>query len=111
MERLERLIRELEASALDEGLRHRCDEALTAGYAEALAIEGRRRRLRERQRELLAEGDGGAAAIEELVGVARRELDLVREEKALRELLGRLRRRERAAMEARQPPRRALGGG
>ena len=91
------MISELDSAEFDAGLRGRCDDALMHGYALALRLEGRRRRLRERQLELagLSEIDDGMTR--ELASAAGREASLAREERRLRGLLTLLRERVQAA--------------
>jgi hypothetical protein len=89
--RAERLITELGGrSAADADLVGRRHEMLTEGYGRALALEGQRRRLRERQLELADLSEPDAGALRELTTLARREARLGRREHELRALLSAL---------------------
>jgi hypothetical protein len=90
--RVEDLITEL-ASHQDGDAKLRCDchEALVAGYGRALALEGERRRLRERQLELADLPELDAGALRELTGLTQREARLGHQERELRAALARLR--------------------
>jgi hypothetical protein len=92
MNSIECLLRELQSGAADPALLGRCDAALAEGYAHALHIEGRRRRLRERQSELAESLRGTSPEGDELAWLARTEIVLASRERELRDLLGRLRR-------------------
>jgi hypothetical protein len=73
----------------------RLEHTLTAGYAEALALEAERWRLERRLGEValsLAEGEQGAGA-DELVRLARRMADAAGDLSRLRGLLATLRER------------------
>jgi hypothetical protein len=95
--RVEGLMSELtDVPAADDDLQHRSRETLMEGYGRALALEGRRRKLRERQLELADLPEPDAGALSELTALARREARLGRQERELRALLARLRERERA---------------
>jgi hypothetical protein len=99
--RVEGLITELtDVPAADDDLRHRSREALMEGYGRALALEGRRRQLRERQLELADLPEPDVGALRELTALTRREARLGRQERELRGLLALLRERERD-----RPPR------
>ena len=78
-----------------EDLLSRSHEVLTEGYGRALALEGQRRRLRERQLELADLPEPDAVALRELAALARREARLGRQEDELRSILAPLRERER----------------
>jgi hypothetical protein len=94
--RVEGLVTELtDAPVADDDLRHRSREALMEGYGRALALEGRRRQLRERQLELADLPESDVGALRELAALARREARLGRQERELRSLLALLRERER----------------
>jgi hypothetical protein len=71
----------------DAELERRVHDVLIEGYGRALALEGRRRRLRERQLELADLPKLDAAGLRELAALARREAGLVRKEHELRALL------------------------
>jgi len=73
------------------GLRRRWHEALVAGYGRALALEGERRQLHERQLQLAGRPELDTDALQELTGLAQREARLGRRERELRALLKRLR--------------------
>jgi hypothetical protein len=89
---VEDLITELASGSEEDGkLRRRCHEALIAGYGRALALEGKRRRLRERQLELVDLPELGAGAMRELTSLAQRRARLDRQERDLRMVLARLR--------------------
>ena len=80
-----------------ERSRARIEDALTAGYAQALALEAERWRLERRLTELaagLADGDDGRAA-QEMARLARRMSRAEGDLTSLRELLASV--RERAA--------------
>lgn len=89
--RLQRLIRDIpgadEEAASRDGQRR---EALAEGYGRALALEGERRRLHERQLDLADLTESDADIPRELASLTRREAGLVRHERELRELLRRL---------------------
>ncbi len=89
---IEGLVSELAgAREVDEDLRRRSHEALMEGYGRALALEGQRRRLRERQLELADLPEPDAIALRELAALARREARLGRQEGKLRSMLAPLR--------------------
>jgi chromosome segregation ATPase len=90
--RVEGLIAELERRRDTDGdLQCRWNEALMEGYTRALALEGRRRRLRERQRELADLPEPSNAAMRQLTALTRSEASLRRQEHELRALLVSLR--------------------
>lgn len=94
--RVEGLMTELAGvRAADDDLRRRSEEALSEGYGRALALEGRRRQLRERQLELADLPRPDVDALRELTALARGEARLGRQERELRALLALLRECER----------------
>ena len=77
------------------------EHALTAGYAEALALEAERWRLERRITDVAAMiGDGDAGHADELAGLGRRLSSTQRELTRLRELLEVLRTRAEAVRAA-----------
>jgi hypothetical protein len=93
---IEKLMTDLAgAGEVDEDLQSRSYEVLMEGYGWALALEGQRRRLRERQLKLADLPEADAGALSELAGLARREARLGRQEGELRSMLAPLRERER----------------
>jgi hypothetical protein len=90
--RVEGLITELACGREDDrDLQFRSNETLMEGYARALALEGRGRRLRKRQLELADLSEPDAAALRQLTAFARSEARLGRQEHELRVLLAVLR--------------------
>ena len=89
--RVEGLIAELACRHEADGdLHYRWNETLMEGYSRALALEGRRRRLREHQLELADLPEPNAAALRQLTAFARSEARLGRQEHELRALLASL---------------------
>jgi hypothetical protein len=77
------------------------EHTLTAGYAEALALEAERWRIERRIAEVAAElGDGAAARADELAGLGRRMSATDSELAGLRALLDALRDRAAAVRSA-----------
>ena|SRR5436190_16917023 len=118
--RVEELMAELGSRRdADGSLRRRWEELLMEGYGRALAVEGKRRRVLRRQRELAGLPRTEGAVTDELVSLVRCEAALAHEERRLRDLLARLRGRglpilrRRASDPAGGPIVRALpaGGG
>jgi hypothetical protein len=94
--RIEGLMSELACVVeVDEELGIRSHEALMEGYGRALALEGQRRRLRERQLKLAELPNPDAVALRELTALARREAWLSQQEGRLRSMLDPLRELER----------------
>jgi hypothetical protein len=94
--RIESLISELAGvGEVDGELERRRLETLMEGYGRALALEGQRRRLRERQVELADAPEPDAVALSELGALALHEARLGRREGKLRAMLARLREGER----------------
>jgi hypothetical protein len=90
--RVEGLITELACGREADGdLQFRWNETLIEGYGRALALEGRRRRLRERQLALADLPEPDAGALRQLTAFARSEARLGRQEHELRLLLAALR--------------------
>ncbi|MCW3058036.1 MAG: hypothetical protein JWO21_2005 [Solirubrobacterales bacterium] len=101
--RVERLIGELASRrGADRHLLCRWQDALTEGYGRALALEGRRRRLRLRQLALADLPEPDAAAQRELVSLSQREVKLARQVLELRAQLEAL--KEAGAGLAEGPP-------
>jgi hypothetical protein len=101
------LITELEASELSGEQLRRCNELLMEGYARALALESRRRRLLERQHDLAGRPGADERSIRKLAILAHCEAALAAEERRLRHLLAHLRARVDRANERIMPPTRA----
>jgi hypothetical protein len=90
--RVEGLIAELAyRHDADRELQYRWNETLMEGYGRALALEGQRRRLRERQLELADLPEPDAGALRQLTAFARSEARLGRQEQELRARLAALR--------------------
>lgn len=90
--RVEGLTREIDAAnELDERLQTSRQELLMEGYSQALELEGKRRRLRVRRRELADLPAPNADQLRELASLARREAQFCRRERRLRGTLARLR--------------------
>jgi hypothetical protein len=99
--RIESLISELAGVGEVGGeLERRRLETLMEGYGRALALEGQRRRLRERQVELADVLEPDAGALSELAALALREARVGRRERKLRAMLGPLRGGRRGAADA-----------
>jgi hypothetical protein len=83
------------AEEVDEDLHARSHEVLMEGYGRALALEGERRRVRERQLQLADVAELDAVMSRELAALAQREARLSRRESELRSVLAPLKERER----------------